>query len=798
MTAVAYRFRAELRRRWVAWTAIAVLLGIAGGLVLALVAGARRTDSAYDRFLEEHAAYDVLLISGIPDLFEFAPLDLEAIAASDEVSDSTPLHVVATTGWTPDGILLDPGSVNFGADPTNRYGRELNRFKVLEGRMPDPERPEELAVSFVAAETLSLELGDSFDVNVLTFDEAGTMFSGQASMEELAGQGPLQRLEVVAIVAEPNGFPPPSDPTVDLGFLHYTPALLEQNPDAMVVESLAVRLDGGPGAATEFVDSLQRDAGDLPVATARRSLQTEAVRRGMAPLSRSLLVTGLLAAVVALLVAGQVLVRQASAESGDLPALRALGMTRGGRLLLRTVKATGIGFVAAIVAVASAVLASASFPISLARLAEPDPGIDVDAFVLGVGAVGVFLAVVGLGALAAWLGGLRYGRDRLDAGADVTVGRRAGPIARGLRALARGPASIGGTSLLTGQRGAAGAVGGVAIGVLTVIGILTFSASLDRLRDTPALYGWSWDLTIGGDFGEPLDPDGLDAVAAEPRVRSIEVGAFVDLVVGGDDVRAMALDPLVGAARPAMLEGRPAEGRGEIVLGAHAVSDVRIGDLTEITFGDRTAEVELVGRAALPEVDALVPFATVQELSPETSPQLVAITLVDGVDADEFGAGAAGALGLTDQSVLRPSLPQDVENFGRADDTPTAMAALMVLVAGGTLLHALLTAVQRGRRPLAVLRTIGFTRRQLLGSVLWQAGLLVLAALVAAVPLGVAIGSWTWRVVSDELGVVPATVVPVAGVVVVTVVAIVMALVVAGAPGLRASRIAPAGTLRAD
>src|SRR5205085_10712734 len=46
MTAIWIRAMNELRARWRAWLAIALMLGIAGGVVMAAAAGARRTDSA--------------------------------------------------------------------------------------------------------------------------------------------------------------------------------------------------------------------------------------------------------------------------------------------------------------------------------------------------------------------------------------------------------------------------------------------------------------------------------------------------------------------------------------------------------------------------------------------------------------------------------------------------------------------------------------------------------------------------------------------------------------------------------
>src|SRR5437879_3846741 len=51
MGAVRFRAAVELRRYWRGSVALAVLTGIGGGLALATFAGARRTDTALDRFV---------------------------------------------------------------------------------------------------------------------------------------------------------------------------------------------------------------------------------------------------------------------------------------------------------------------------------------------------------------------------------------------------------------------------------------------------------------------------------------------------------------------------------------------------------------------------------------------------------------------------------------------------------------------------------------------------------------------------------------------------------------------------
>jgi hypothetical protein len=782
----------------VAWLVIAAVLGLAGGLVLALMAGARRTDSAYDRFLETHDGADLFLVSGVPGVFDFAPLDLDAVAQRPEVAESARLQVLPTAGVTPDGTLLSPGSYNFGGDPDGRFGVAVDRFKLLEGRLADPRAPDEAVIAYATAVATGLEVGDTLQVNVLDQAELDTAFSG--AFDEVTKPADLRPLRIVGVVAVPNGLPPASDPSVDLEFIYITPALLAENLDSPGVEAMTVKMRGGDASVAPFVAALQRDSGDLAVAATPSADEAVAVNRALGSLSGALLVGGLLAGAVTAVIVAQLLARQALVESTDLPSLAAIGMTRGDRLALHGMKALVIGGCGALVALATAIAMSPLFPIGLARVAEPDPGLDLDAVVIGFGTVGVLVLTVVLGVASASFGVSSSARAASTAPAALAT-PRAGPLATQLNALGRGPASLAGTSLTTGRRGSLGAIVGVGIGLVTVIGIVTFAASLDRLRDTPALYGWTWDAIIGGDFAEPIEPSAVEALAEDPAVRALEVGAFVELELEGRGVSALGIEPVAGRVAPALVSGREASGRNEIVLGAKHASDIAVGDTVTLALGDRSAEVEVVGRAALTGLEAVVPFSVVQELAPDTTPQLAVVRLAEGTDLDEFAPRAKEVLGLSgtvDDAVSRASVPADVENFGRVDAAPAAVAGLMALVALATLLHALLTAMQRGRRTLAVLRVVGFTRRQLVASVLSQAWLMVVAALVFAVPVGIAAGGAVWEAFAERLGVVAETAVPVAGVAASAVAALVVGALVAAPAGWRAARVSPAVALRGD
>jgi hypothetical protein len=56
-----YRFRATFRRRWSGYVALAALVGLVGGVALASVAAARRTDSSYPDFLASTNPSDLIV-----------------------------------------------------------------------------------------------------------------------------------------------------------------------------------------------------------------------------------------------------------------------------------------------------------------------------------------------------------------------------------------------------------------------------------------------------------------------------------------------------------------------------------------------------------------------------------------------------------------------------------------------------------------------------------------------------------------------------------------------------------------
>ena len=101
MRAVWVRARADLRRRLLGWVALALLIGIAGGAAIAVAAAARRTDTAYERFLASSSPSDASITESKDFLTK--DLDLDQVAALPEVERSARASFLFFLGRTADG-----------------------------------------------------------------------------------------------------------------------------------------------------------------------------------------------------------------------------------------------------------------------------------------------------------------------------------------------------------------------------------------------------------------------------------------------------------------------------------------------------------------------------------------------------------------------------------------------------------------------------------------------------------------------------------------------------------------------
>src|SRR5436309_11645400 len=168
MTAIRVRLLAEARSRWRSWAGVALIVGLTAGAVIAAVAGARRTGSAYDRFLHDHRAFDIAVGANAPPNEGAAALD--AVERMPQVAASARVRTfpyASKPGGDANDVDYDTSLI---ASVDGRLGTEINRFKLLAGRAADPAAPQEIVVGRAVAEAKGLEAGSALD---LGFCQAG-------------------------------------------------------------------------------------------------------------------------------------------------------------------------------------------------------------------------------------------------------------------------------------------------------------------------------------------------------------------------------------------------------------------------------------------------------------------------------------------------------------------------------------------------------------------------------------------------------------------------------------------------
>jgi hypothetical protein len=806
--------RGEFRARWRAWAGLALLIGIGGGAVIAAAAGARRTETAYDRFLVAQDAADVTLFD---DGFFGIQADPEAVARLPMVDSVARGSLVFYS-------LEDNAAL---ASMDDRLGRTINRFRVLEGRMYDSSAADEVVVGFGIARRLDLKVGSTFPLfGEELLESQPPEFAEAVALMEANNL----TLKVVGIVAAPGEFPPQflaSYPSI-----HMTPAFFRRIGNFFTEEPV------GPERGTLFV-RLKRGAADVPafreaiaeLATGEfEGLSTSSdsgalTERGFHFQAVALWLLAAFGAASVVLIAGQALARNAFLASTEFSSLKAVGASRGQLTAIGLARAAIIGIAAAAVAAGSAVVLSPLAPIGDARLAEPAPGIAFDATAIGVGTA-VLIAVAVLGSLIpVWRA----------AGAKALVGADAADQARPSRVAVAAAAAGLSAPLVAGARLALepgrgrtavpirSTLASLIVAIAVLCGALTFGASLNHLLDTPRLYGVRWDTHVTNYGVGPDLSENVDALAAAPGIAELALGDWAEAEVEGEQVPLVTVAPVRGDVGPPIVEGRFPIAADEVALGAATFrsANARLGSRVSILApldGAQPVEYTVVGRTVI------APSGTAGvEAVPGAGALLTregTARLAGDVEGSEDLTASSGALirfspGADHAAVLRaitplvqplgptlnevePETPLDIVNFGRVQNLPILVGTILGLVAVSTLAHTVASSVRRRRRELAIMKTMGFVSGQVRGTVASQATTLTALALLAGVPSGIALGRWAWTLFADQLGMVPEAAVPVPLMALVVPAALVVANVVAALPGRAAARIKPSLVLRAD
>jgi hypothetical protein len=212
--------------------------------------------------------------------------------------------------------------------------------------------------------------------------------------------------------------------------------------------------------------------------------------------------------------------------------------------------------------------------------------------------------------------------------------------------------------------------------------------------------------------------------------------------------------PANASQPPPTLSGHAVDGRDQIVLGPATLAQLheRLGGTVTASVGTFVhARRVIVGTATMPTAGLFQglhtslgtgALASAQILGPlaagcDGPPAMALIRLRSGVTAAAGHASlqrvaaavtrtAAGlpasssCRGVT-LSVIGAQHPAQIANYRSMGAAPDLLAGGLSVGAFAGLAFTLIASVRRRRRDLAVLKTLGFTRRQLAGTVAWQA-----------------------------------------------------------------------------
>jgi len=784
MGAVWFVARADLRRRWLGAAALVLLVGVAGGAVLAASAGARRTHSSLARF-EEGTAGATFEI----DVGDATPQQIQALRKVPVVEGVGQLRQVALYSEAA-GFLPTAGPVG------RSFGRDIDRSRLVEGRWA--HGVDELNIGEGLAARLDLQVGDRLPFGSFTQEQID---SGDLENGTFDPHGPAVDFRVVGIVRRP----------LDLGVRGEAGGVVV--PTRAFMRAYADRIGSFSGTILR-VRTRNGDADAARISAAAHAIfggsdsfsvqslgiEGRGARNAIGVTTAGLWVLAAVTAVAGLVAIALAMARRMAGGADEQDALRSLGLRRRQRWAAVAVQSVPIAVGGGLLAAAVAALASPAFPLGVARQAEPEPGFRLDPTVLGLGFVLVATVVLVVGAVAAVVA--TAGRTAADARPSmpsrVVAGASLPPtVATGVGfALERG----------RGRRAVPvwSTIGAASLGVLGVVAALSFGSSLQHLVSEPRAYGWNWDYAAFG-LDHPDDPGpSRSSLVGNRAVADVATVCYTAVEIAGRPANAWAFQPVAGTIDVPVVAGRAPRGPGEIALGSDLLDGAHraVGDSVLVVAEGGHARYRIVGRVVMPGIGDPQPLAgsavmTVAGLE-RVGGASDSYTLVSATAGSDRAQLVRRLRGANDTDPLVATVPAEIERLRQIDRLPLAIALLTALVAVIALAYTLVVSVRRRGRDLAVLKTLGFTRGQVRAAVAWQATVLMSIGLVIGGALGIVVGRAAWHTVADDLGVATGVTAPVVGYLLLVPVALVLANLVAAIPARTAARTPPAVVLRSE
>ena len=789
MTAAWLWARSELRTRWRAWLVLGLLAGATFGLAGAGFAGARRTSVALPRYGEASHAPDVAVLANDPS---FDAKKRRAVAALPEVRAVYPFLVAI-------GIEAKPTTDGGGLIPVTDAGSRLMGGIIIHGRATNPARPDEVVVDQNLQRKYHLDIDTSMTI------------SQHASPQEIAQLPPgllapgvdpnfSQTLRVVGIsksVSSEANWAPSS------GFYaKYSHRL------AGFVNEFAT-LKHGPADLAKFRHDVAHIVGHpVNVESFAELVGLPKVKNILRVEEQGLLLFALAVLVVGGVLIGQALARAVSAGAAELPTWRTIGADRSIAVRALVMPAIGTAIVAAATGPAVATALSPWFPISEGRRYDLDVGFHADWVVLGLAAAAVAVAVLTTALFAAvWAASGRRSRTPTPSTAGKWAARTGLPPA--LAVGSRLAVEPGRGRLAVPVRSA---LVGAIVGVLGVVGCFTFRAGLIDAAASPQRSGVVWNFVVASGEGLVATKD-ITTITHDRDVEGVLHAVWYRAVrINGVTTPTFAITSLKGALAPVVLSGEAPHTTDEIAFGPGTLRELKLHIGQRIPIGEKPGRTAtIVGTALLPasshtdyDQSAWMTAAGVESLlgppsrlDPNDFKDYVLVKWAKGAHVPAAEQGFDGLSGGHYYSAPA-TLPAAVVSLGDLRSLPLSLGIFFALLASATVAHALVTTVRRRRQELAILRSIGFTRRQSRVAIAWQATLIAMAGIIVGAPLGIVAGRFVWRRLADNFPVVYTPPLALVAVIVVIPVALLMANLLAAGPARAAARIHPAEALRAE
>lgn len=783
-TAARVLIRGDLRGRWLGLVAVALLMGIAGGLGLASIAGARRTATLFERHLEASRAADVEIDPGTLD--EGSD---QAIRALPGVEEASWWATISAYPLDDEGRLDEEyvGALSFTTD--GRY-LDMDRVALEDGRLLDPEAEDEVLLNPAWADALGIGVGAEFPLGLFATDENGWPTSRRPDRQVMARVVGIMALNedvtgeeldntIPRMFVSPAFDPPPDAPLATYyGFAWYGLRLENGRADEdRVIE------DWQAIAAEHNAGNRDPNANWLSVVHRASDLQKKA-DRAVRPLVVAVGAFGLLLTFAAALLGAQALIRTVRVRREDLRIARILGLgsrRMAGVAIAGPGLALGLG---GLIAAGVALGFSASFPIGPFTVVEPDPGRQVDVLVLGLGLGALVLIPLAVLAMVA-----RHEAQTLLAPAPsrprpsralqaVTRSGAPEPIVAAVRLTVdpgRGRSYVPTRSVLVSTT----------VVVIVLVTTIVFGANLQALGEDPEQFGWRGDAVLMTDGGYgTFDPDATrEWLTGRPEVEGWRLVGGDRTSIDGRLTPGLAYGPSAGVGssfEPVLTDGRAPATVDEVVLGAATLeaADVRVGDEVALGSGETERAVTVVGTAVFPVFGPALAIRTGLDTGVWMHPDAGAFDflglyggvfnglLVDvGPDAD-LGAldDALDTSPLVEDGADGDAFPTIQPTEVRSATDAVGYRTALILVLGSTaalsVMLTLAAVVRRRRADLGIYRCLGFTPRQLRASITAQGLLFALAALAVGTPVGIVLGRELWRRFAEVLGTVPGSEVP--------------------------------------